>query len=288
MSIKGLRRFFLFIILLCSGVISAANACTLIYGTHQPDSSILKEHWAQSPLNHALANATHCSIDLKTFSSADELRKAVLNHQVDIAFLKDFNFYLAQKKNPEVKPLAVSLSYNNQTKTNSATYDGYILSLTDKKINSIDDLSGKSIGFVSPESTSGFILPILYFAEQNKDYKTYFGKTTFYNSVMKSMAALKSGEVDAVAVWNPSFLNEDLSKMKVLKTFSNIPNPVIVVTHTLKDVDFNALQKAIVSIPEEKNPKKLIQGYVTPDKVDYSAIFKSYESFCKIKPEECQ
>jgi ABC-type phosphate/phosphonate transport system substrate-binding protein len=280
-------KLFLSILILYQSIISVADACTLTYGTHQPNSAILEAHWAQSPLNHALANATHCSIVLKTYSSADDLRKAVLSHQVDIAFLKDFNFYLIKKKMSEIKPLAVALSYNPETKTNSATYTGFILSLPDKKINSIDSLSGKSMGFLLPESTSGFILPILYLADQNKDYKTFFGKTTIYNSVTKAITALKSGEVDAIAVWNPAFVSEDLSKMKVLKTFPNIPNPIIVLTHPLKDVNFNDLQKAIVSIPVEKDPKILIQGYTTPEKVDYTALFKSYDEYCKLKPEEC-
>lgn len=72
---------------------------------------------------------------------------------------------------------------------------------TDSTYQSLDDLKGKSIAFADPNSTSGYIVPMVSLTKAGIDPKKYFGKTSFSGGHEQSVLALLKGTYDAVFTW---------------------------------------------------------------------------------------
>lgn len=65
-----------------------------------------------------------------------------------------------------------------------------------------DEVRGKSIGLVDPNSISGYFVPRMMFASQKLDPDTHLGKQVFTGSHENALAALSQGLVDlAVGEW---------------------------------------------------------------------------------------
>ena len=73
----------------------------------------------------------------------------------------------------------------------------------------IEDLKGKAMGFVDPNSTSGNNMPRFVLNHLGIDPETYFSKTVFAGSHENAVLALAQGTVDVAANWwnNPDDSN---------------------------------------------------------------------------------
>lgn len=72
---------------------------------------------------------------------------------------------------------------------------------TDSAYQSLDDLKGKSIAFADPNSTSGYIVPMVSLTKAGIDPQKYFGNTSFSGGHEQSVLALLKGTYDAVFTW---------------------------------------------------------------------------------------
>ena len=91
-------------------------------------------------------------------------------------------------------------------KVNNATsYTGYIVAKKGSGISSIEDLKGKSFGFVDKKSASGYVYPKAALIENGKDPETFFGSTRFLGSHNKVIDAVLNGEVQAGATYSEAF-----------------------------------------------------------------------------------
>ncbi len=67
----------------------------------------------------------------------------------------------------------------------------------------IQDLKGKNIGFVDPNSTSGYNMPLFTLDKMGIDPDTFFGKSILTGSHENAVLALSQGTVDVCAnLWN--------------------------------------------------------------------------------------
>src|SRR5204862_4784158 len=70
-------------------------------------------------------------------------------------------------------------------------------------IKSVEELRGKTIAFVDPASSSGYIYPMVLLVQRglvrNRDPKTFFREVVFSGAHDASMRALLNGHVDAIA-----------------------------------------------------------------------------------------
>lgn len=72
---------------------------------------------------------------------------------------------------------------------------------TESPYQSLDDLKGKSIAFADPNSTSGYIVPMVSLTKAGIEPLKYFGKTSFSGGHEQSVLALLKGTYDAVFTW---------------------------------------------------------------------------------------
>ena len=83
--------------------------------------------------------------------------------RVDFGTISPVPYVSAQRLNPGVKLLLTELSWDPTRTKRVDSYQGMIVTLRARDdINTVDDLRGKRMGFVSEESTSGFVFPSAY------------------------------------------------------------------------------------------------------------------------------
>lgn len=79
-------------------------------------------------------------------------------------------------------------------------YYGYIITKKGSPLKTVADLKGKVWAFVDPNSTSGTLVPMVYFMNELKiDPEKYFSKVIYAGSHEASMMAVKAGRIDGAS-----------------------------------------------------------------------------------------
>lgn len=77
----------------------------------------------------------------------------------------------------------------------------------------IEDLKGKNIGFVDPNSASGYTMPMFKLDQLGIKPESFFGKVLFTGSHDNAMIALAQGTVDVCVNWFDDETDSNLTKM---------------------------------------------------------------------------
>ena len=83
----------------------------------------------------------------------------------------------------------------------------------DSPYKTIDDLKGKNLGLVDPNSTSGNNVPRFALNKMKINPETFFGRVTYAGSHENAVIALQQGTVDVAANWWNSEDDSNLSRM---------------------------------------------------------------------------
>jgi phosphonate transport system substrate-binding protein len=122
--------------------------------------------------------------------------EALRNKSADLAFLHPAGYVLA---NREAKATIVAQDrWHGNT-----SYTSRIFVRKESGIKTLEELRGKTIAFVDPTSTSGYVWPMVLLIKrglvQNRDPKTFFREVTFAGAHDAALQALLNGHVDAIA-----------------------------------------------------------------------------------------
>jgi phosphonate transport system substrate-binding protein len=115
-----------------------------------------------------------------------------------IAFYGPASYARAVLTGVGTEPVAVQRHSNGLT-----GYYSVIYTLANGPYKSIDDLKGKKLALVDPNSTSGNNAPRFFLHRDGKDVDTFFAEAIFAGSHDNAVLALAQGTVDAAAnSWN--------------------------------------------------------------------------------------
>src|SRR5215468_6605584 len=92
-------------------------------------------------------------------------------------------------------------------------YFSVIYVKADSPYKDIKDLKGKTIGFVDPNSTSGYNAPRFYLHKIGIDVDSFFGKSIITGSHENGIIALDKGTVDCAADWWNADNDSNLTRM---------------------------------------------------------------------------
>ncbi|HID33266.1 MAG TPA: phosphate/phosphite/phosphonate ABC transporter substrate-binding protein [Anaerolineae bacterium] len=151
------------------------------------------------------------------------VREAMGAGKAHIGWLNTFNYVLAHEKYG-VDVALVTVRYG------STSYKGQIIVRADSGINSLQDLKGKVMCWVDPNSTSGYIVPRILLKANGIDPDKDFAKTIEAGSHNNVVTQVYNGECDAGATYVDarSSVEKDIPDVKekvvVLETTSDIPN----------------------------------------------------------------
>jgi phosphonate transport system substrate-binding protein len=101
------------------------------------------------------------------------------------------------------------------TRNNDGTvgYYSVIYVKANSPYKDIGDLKGKTIGFVDPNSTSGYNAPRFFLHKAGIDADAFFGKSIITGSHENGVIALDRGTIDCAADWWNSDTDSNLTRM---------------------------------------------------------------------------
>ena len=206
-------------------------------------------------------------------------------NRVDMAIMNTFAYLLANAKYDAQAVLLVARRYGE------LSYRGEILVRTDSDIDSLSQLSGKTISYVDPSSTSGYIYPKEILTKRG--IKT--AREVFANGHTQSVLKVYQGDVDAAACFyspRDSVTGEYLDarakiapqhpdvfeKLKILALSDPIPNDPVVVRKGLPASIQKALVNALLEFQATAEGKSAlmtiasIEGFVPTTDKHFSSV----------------
>lgn len=167
----------------------------------------------------------------------------------------------------------------------TSTFKGEVLVKADSDMESLEDLKGKKIATLSPNSASGYIYPVAEMKDLGIDPLTDCTLTTV-NDIPSEMTAVLNGQQDACFVFqgaryvfSSKFTEYDLYKdLKVLYlTDGDIPNDAIAVQPSM-DEDLKAqIKDVFLNMANDEEGKEAMSlwghtGYGEADESAYDTI----------------
>ncbi len=130
-----------------------------------------------------------------------ELIDAMKDKKVDFAFFSAMSFVFAEKM-AGAKVLLKKV-------WDGPYYYSTILTRGDEKLTRLSQLKGKRFAFVDEKSTSGYLVPELYFRKNHIDPKSFFKDIVFTGNHTESVRLLREGKIDAAAVFSTDAKGKD-------------------------------------------------------------------------------
>jgi len=167
----------------------------------------------------------------------------------------------------------------------SKGYKGVIIAKKGSPITTMEAAKGKIWAFTDPNSTSGTLVPTVYFVKTLKiDPEKYFSKVIYSGSHEASILSVKGGKVD-LASTNDLDLARGNGKgwdtekdFQILWTSELIPGSPMACRKDLPDSLKKALKEAFLSYDDQEGLKKLkLKGYAAADDKAYDPIREQIE-----------
>jgi phosphonate transport system substrate-binding protein len=203
-------------------------------------------------------------LSIKVYMPTDYLGvvEALRNKTADLAFVHPAGYVFA---NREAKAQIVAVDvWHGKT-----SYTSRIYVRKDSGLTSLEALRGKTIAFVDPGSTSGYVYPMVMLIKKGlvkeRDPKTFFKDAMFAGTHEAALLALLNGSVDAVA----SF---DLAPQQYLKDKERVEKVTYI-------AETEPIPEAGVIVREGLDPglvKKLFDALMTFNAPEYRPILKDF------------
>lgn len=210
--------------------------------------------------------------------------EALRNGTADLAFVHPAGYVLASR---EAKAMIVARNvWHGKT-----TFTSRIFVRKDSGVRQLEDLRGKTIAFVDPSSTSGYIYPMGLLIQRglvkNRDPKTFFREVVYAGAHDAAMRALLNGHVDAIASFDlaaEQYLKDPIERDRIIFVAETAPIPEagIAARSGLAPETFARVRAALISI---RGPayadllKRLYQidGFEPADDRDYDVVRAAFE-----------
>jgi len=205
--------------------------------------------------------------------------EALRNRTADLAFVHPAGYVLA---NREAK--AVILARNLWH--GKASFTSRIYVRKDSGITKLEELKGKTMAFVDPASSSGYIYPMVMLIQrglvQNRDPKTFFREVVYAGAHDAGMRALVNGHVDALASFDlarEQYLKDPAEREKIAFVAETppIPEAGIAARDGLDPAVFAKVRAALLQIRGPAYASLLkrlydIDGFEAADDRDYAPV----------------
>ena len=195
------------------------------------------------PFAQYLSEKLGCKVNVTLATDYSTIVEAMASGKVDIGIMPPAAYVQARDQKAAEAILTSQLgAYNHKTGLPeegklSGTFKGEVLVKADSSLQTLEDLKGKRIATLSPNSASGYIYPVAEMKDLGIDPAKDCTLTTV-NDIPSEMTAVLSGQQDACFVFEGArnvfaskFSDQDLLKdLRVIYlTKGDIPNDAIAV-----------------------------------------------------------
>ncbi|WP_052451963.1 phosphate/phosphite/phosphonate ABC transporter substrate-binding protein [Noviherbaspirillum autotrophicum] len=201
--VRFLFSFFMPLVLM--GVVgSSASGCErpkrLVYSM-VPEGSVEQDLTRFRPLLTELSESLGVPVDVVTPASYGAVIEALTSGAVHVARLGPAAYIAVKGRNSKITPFATFSQQASTFQEEGAFYYSMLVVLAKKPFRTYDDLRGKRLALVDPESTSGNKIPRLYFGRVLQGpLHTHFASISYAGSHQLAAEALLDGRVDAAFI----------------------------------------------------------------------------------------
>lgn len=211
--------------------------------------------------------------------------EALRHGSADVGFMGPLQYVMARKQ-AGAYPILGEI-YNGE-----ATYHSRIFVRKDSGIDSLEDLRGKTIAFVDPISSSGYMYPLDAFIQagllaSRDDVEKFFGRTYFAGGDEQAIRAVLNKFVDAAGVgefaWS-LLRGDERNQVRWIAESRPIPSHCVVVRKDLSKEHVEAFKKALLELQGGPNAELLqhlygVDGYVEVGPETYAEVEKVATSY---------
>jgi phosphonate transport system substrate-binding protein len=210
--------------------------------------------------------------------------EALRNRTADLAFVHPGGYVLASR---EAKAMIIARNLWH----GKSSFTSRIYVRKNSGLAALEDLRGKTIAFIDPASSSGYIYPMVLLIERglvkNRDPKTFFREVVFAGSHDAGMRALLNGHVDALASFDMAreqYLTDPAERERIVYVAETppIPEAGIAARAGLDPTVFAKVRAALLQIRAPAQAailKRLyeIDGFAPADDRDYDPVRAAIE-----------
>jgi phosphonate transport system substrate-binding protein len=210
--------------------------------------------------------------------------EALRNRSADLAFVHPGGYVLASR---EAKAVIVAKNLWH----GKASFTSRIYVRKDSGIKTVEELRGRTIAFVDPASSSGYIYPMVLLIKRglvtNRDPKTFFKDVVFSGAHDASMRALLNGHVDAIASFDMAreqYLKDPAERERLVFVAETepIPEAGIAARDGLDPALFARVRAALLQIKGPAHAALLkrlydIDGFETAEDREYDPVRAAIE-----------
>jgi phosphonate transport system substrate-binding protein len=210
--------------------------------------------------------------------------EALRNRSADLAFVHPGGDVLASRE-ARATIVAKNLWHGK------ASFTARIYVRRESGIKSVEELRGKTIAFVDPASSSGYIYPMVLLIKRglvrNRDPKTFFKEVVFSGAHDASMRALLNGHVDAIASFDMAreqYLKDPAERERLVFVAETepIPEAGIAARDGLDPALFARVRAALLQIRAPAHAALLkrlydIDGFEAAEDRDYDPVRAAIE-----------
>ena len=216
-------------------------------------------------------------VEVETFVGTDYTATiiAAKNNKLDVVWLGPKSYVKARTQGAELQPVVKWINED----TNIAGYNSLLITHKDSGITTIEEAKGRTFAFNDPESTSGFLVPTVFFLEREIEPQEYFSEVYFAGSHEATALAVANGKVDLASNNNETLPRLiDIGKVaeddvRIIWESPLIPTDPVSVQASLPDSFKEAVQEAFLSYDDPEGLKELsIRGWIPATDADYDVI----------------
>jgi phosphonate transport system substrate-binding protein len=205
---------------------------------------------AGEEFGQALAKLVGMPVRVTVASDYAAVVEALRNRTADLAFVHPGGYVLANREAG-----ATIVAKNVWHGKSSFTSRFYVRK--DSGLKQLEDLRGKTIAFIDPASSSGYIYPMVMLIQRgfvkNRDPKTFFREVLFAGAHDAGMRALLNGHVDALASFDMAreqYLTDPAERERIAWVAETppIPEAGIVARKGLDPGTFSTVRAALLKI----------------------------------------
>src|SRR6266566_628519 len=234
---------------------------------------------AGEEFGRALGRLVGASVRVTVASDYAAVVEALRNRTADLAFVHPVGYVLA---NREAKATIVARNLWH----GKSSFTSRFFVRAGSGLRQLEDLRGKTIAFVDPASSSGYIYPMVLLVKRgfvrNRDPKTFFKDALFAGTHEAALRAVLQGRVDAATTFDmaPQVHLKDPALVAQLVSIAEtpeIPEAGICARPGLPPAAVQALKRALLGMKKPEHATALkgiydIDGFVEARDADYDPV----------------
>ena len=222
---------------------------------------------AKALIEPYLSAALGSTVTVVVVAGYEELSEALATGTVDLAWITPLAFVRASQKNSYVQ----ALSKATRRGDNGLSYRSVFIVKKDSPIQSLSELKGKKVAWVSKFSTSGYLFPRELVAKENHDPDKFFSSESFEGDHLSVCKAVREGKADVGAtfaggVTDATELKADgcedappITDFRIIASSGNLPNEVIAVSSDFPQPRLNDVLGAFGRMGKTEEGKKVLK-----------------------------